>query len=305
MPIGCDRRNVMYQLGSDVTETNSLKNKCCVITGATSGIGVETAKALVNAGANVTLVCRSESKGKALVAELSRGATNSIDLLIGDLSKLKEVRRVAAAYLATEKPLHILINNAGLQNASRKVTEDGFEETFAVNHLAHFLLTNLLLERIQASAPARIINVASAGYQMVKGIDFDDLNGERSFNGMKAYGASKLSNILFTRKLANQLKNAGVTVNCLHPGAVKTSMGEDIGGIGGLIWKIILATVAITPEQGAKTTVYLASSPDVENVTGKYFVKCAPQALKPWAMDDAAGEKLWRVSAKLVGLPAS
>lgn len=281
----------------------NMTGKVALITGATSGIGSATAEAIANTGAEIFIVCRNKAKGDALLAELrQKTANDQLHLLVGDLAVQADIRRVAQEFLATDKPLHLLINNAGLINTERKLTVDGIEETFAVNHLAYFLLTELLRERIVASAPARIVSVSSGAHAFCKEIAFDDLNFERrKYKTFVVYGHSKLANILWTRELARQLEGTGVTANCLHPGAVRSGLGTQNGVLGKLMTKL-LAPFFKPPEQGAATSVYLATSPDVEGVSGKYFANCKEETPKSWATRDDTAKRLWEVSRELVGL---
>ena len=242
-----------------------------MITGATSGIGHATALALADRGASLVLVCRNEAKGRTLVDEIrSRGG--EVQLLLADLSSQAEIRRLSVEFLAQGQPLHVLINNAGVVNLQHKLTVDGIEEVFAVNHLAYFLLTNLLLDRIKASAPARIVNVSSEAHKLSP-IQFDDLGFERNYRSMKVYGQSKLANVLFTYELARRLDGSRVTVNCLHPGAVSTGLGKNNGRIAQALIGM-LRPFFRTPEKGAETSIFLASAPQVEGISGRYFYNC-------------------------------
>ena len=281
---------------------SDLTGKYCLITGATSGIGKATAQGLVKAGASLTIVCRSQSKGEALMAELNVEAKEPVELLLADLTSLQDVRRAADQYLSSGKPLHLLINNAGVVNTRRQVTADGFEEMFAVNHLAHFLLTNLLLSRIEESAPSRIVNVASHAYTFVRNMGFDDLNAEKKYATFKVYGRSKLANILFTRELSKRVGGKQLTVNCLHPGAVSTSLGTQNNGLLGKLLPLLLKPFFRTPEMGAETSLYLALSPALDDITGRYFSNCKEVKVKAWARDDSEAARLWDVSAELTGL---
>jgi NAD(P)-dependent dehydrogenase (short-subunit alcohol dehydrogenase family) len=279
--------------------------KTVVITGGNSGIGLETAVGLARMGANIIITARDPEKGKQAVQDIKdRGATDAVDLVVFDLASLRSVRAGAAELLDRCPRIDVLVNNAGLVLTTRGETEDGFETTFAVNHLGPFLLTNLLLERIKASAPARIVNVASTAHKGArKGMDFDDLQATKRYSGMRVYSASKLANILFTVELARRLEGSGVTANSLHPGTVRTGYGRDgdTSGILGIGIKIA-APFFLTPTKGAATSIYLASSPDVDGVSGEYFVKCKPRTPSKAARDTAAARRLWDESATLVGL---
>jgi retinol dehydrogenase 12 len=282
-------------------DPRTLSGKTCLITGATSGIGRATATALAGMGASLLLVGRDRARGEETVAEIAQRTGNrDVALLLGDLSSQADVRRVAAKFLASDRPLHVLINNAGVVNLRRSVTVDGIETTFAVNHLAYFLLTTLLLPRLVASAPARIVNVASDAHKFGP-LDFDDLENTRRYRAMRVYGQSKLANILFTDELARRLAGSRVTANSLHPGAVGTGLGKNNGA-----WaRVIIAMLRPffrTPADGAATSVYLASSPAVEGVTGKYFARQREHRTSAAARDAAAARRLWDISARMTGL---
>lgn len=280
-----------------------MNGRVCLITGATNGIGKETALALAKMGANVVLVARSAAKGDATLAEIKqRSANDQVELLLADLASLDATRRLAAAFREKHDRLHVLVNNAGSYQASRSISADRFEMTFAVNHLAHFLLTDLLLDLLKASAPARVINVSSGAHARAT-IDFDDLQNERGYAGMSVYGQSKLANVLFTYELARRLEGTGVTANCLHPGVVRTGFGRNNSGIRGSFFAVFHALARpflLTPEQGAETSIYLAAAPEVETVTGKYFVKKEPVDSSAASYDSEAALRLWQVSAELV-----
>ena len=281
----------------------AIRGKTCLITGPTTGIGRSTALALGREGANLVLVCRNREKGDALAAEIrAGGGGGTVDVMIADLSSQASIRDLAARFLATDKPLHVLLNNAGVFELSRTTTVDGIESTFAVNHLAYFLLTHLLLDRLKASAPARIINVASDAHRWGT-IDFDDLEAEKSFRSMKIYGRSKLANILFTAELARQLEGTGVTANSLHPGAVSTGLGSQNGRVARVLI-MLLKPFMRTPENGAATSVHLATSPEVSEANGQYFVDCKTGRVSSEARDPAVARRLWDVSAAMTKLSA-
>ncbi len=283
-----------------------LRGKVCLVTGATSGIGKVAARVFAEMGAEVFLLCRDRAKGERSAAELTaQTGNNKIELIHCDLASLTEVRNAAKAFLDHDRPLHVLLNNAGVVNLTRKVTTDKQEEMFAVNHLAHFLLTNLLLERIKASAPARIVNVASDAHWFCKGINFDDLSFNHRFRVFKVYGHSKLANILFTRELARRINGSGITVNALDPGGigVSTALGMQ-NGWRAKIFELIMKPVLQTPEHGARTSIYACTATELEGVTGRYFKDCREIQPKPWARDDGAAKKLWDVSADLTDLAA-
>lgn len=285
-------------------ESIDLTGRVALVTGATSGIGRVTAEALAGMGAEVFLACRSQHKGELAAQEIA-GATGNdrVTPLVADLASLGEVRRLARAFLSRDKPLHLLVNNAAVMNFERRLTVDGYEEMFAVNHLAPFLLTNLLLDRLEASAPARIVNVASGIYSFVKGIPFDDLDANDNFGGMRVYGHSKLANILFTRELATRLAGSGVTVNALHPGAVATGLGRQNGWFGKTL-ATLMKPFLKSPQKGARTSLYVSISPELDGVSGRYFEACREQPLKASATDEAAARRLWEISANMTSADA-
>ncbi len=280
-----------------------LTGKTCLITGASSGIGRETAIGLADLGAELYLVCRDRERGLDAIAEIRRRTGNeSVELLIADLSSQEEVRKLAGELIATNRPLHVVVNNAGVINFRHTTTVDGIETTFAVNHLAYFLLTHLLLEVLKASAPARIVNVASGVHQSGE-ITFDDLGRSLNYRAMSVYTQSKLANILFTYELARRLEGTGVTVNCLHPGAV----GSRFGGNNGLLARVIMMLgrpFLLTPAQGGATPIYLAASPEVEGVSGRYFVNRKERRSSEASYDGETALRLWDVSEQLCGLSA-
>jgi NAD(P)-dependent dehydrogenase (short-subunit alcohol dehydrogenase family) len=275
-----------------------VKGKTVVITGGTSGIGEVAAEALAQIGARIILVARSKSRAEATLARLRRSDAHSV--YFADLTRLAEMKRVAAEIANREPPIDVLVNNAGALFGTRRLTEDGLEHTFALNHMSYFVVTEGLRERLLASGAARIVNTASAAHQDAT-LDFDDLQSAKSFRAMRAYSCSKLCNILFTRELARRLHGTGVTVNCLHPGFVATRFADESGGlISHLAW--LAKFFAISPAEGAQTIIYLASSPEVANVAGKYFYKCRPTNPSAPALDDRAALALWQRSAALAGM---
>tara|TARA_R110002110_G_scaffold409480_1_gene631836 strand:+ start:1065 stop:1922 length:858 start_codon:yes stop_codon:yes gene_type:complete len=279
----------------------TLQSKHVLITGPTAGIGHTTALALAAQGANLTLLCRSPEKGAALAEEITAAGGAAPTVVEMDMASLASVRQAAEQCLAPGRPIDVLLNNAGVVNTSRKTTVDGFEETLAVNHFAPFLLTGLLLPAIQEVPGARIVNVASAAHAFVRDMGFADLHAEQGYKTFREYGRSKLANILFTRSLAQRLAEYPVTVNSLHPGAVSTSLGTQNGGVMSKILPLILKPFFRSPEKGAETSIYLCSSDEVAGVSGEYFVDCKPVRPKPWARDDEAAARLWRVTEESVG----
>ncbi len=277
----------------------SVQGKVCVITGATSGIGLAAAKALAAQGAGLALVGRDRARGDAVLEQLRRQTPGlRAAMHYADLSNLDEVRRLAQELLAAYPRIDVLVNNAGALFERRQVTPDGLERTFALNHMAYFLLTNLLRDRLIASAPARVINVASRAHDDAM-MDFTDLNLERDYRGWTAYRRSKLANLLFTRELARRLQGTGVTVNCLHPGFVASRFGDNTSGLYRTGLGIAKRLFAIRPESGAKTVVYLASALEVEGESGGYFARSAPAKPSREAQDDAAARRLWERSAEI------
>jgi len=277
--------------------------KVCLITGATSGIGKATAMGLANMGASVVMVGRDRGKGEAAAAEIkAKSANASVDLMLADLSSQEQIRRLAHEFKETYPRLDVLINNAGVIRSERITTQDGLETTFAVNYLAYFLLTNLLLDVLKASAPSRIVNVAS-GEQRNGTIDFDDLQGEKGYKGAKAYSQSKLATVLFTYELARRLEGSGVSANCLHPGVVGTNLGSGVSGVFGYMVRAMTPLMK-SPEKGAETSIYLASSKEVESLSGRYFVKKAEARSSDASYDERLARRLWEVSADLTILPA-
>jgi len=276
-----------------------MKGKTCIITGATDGIGLETAARLGALGARLVLVGRNRAKGRAVLTALRRRVPGvEAEMHYADLSQRDEIRRLAPELLAAAPRIDVLINNAGAFFAKRLVIEDRLERTFALNHLGYFRLTALLRERLIASAPARIVNVASEAHRNAA-LDFDDLQTARSYNGWKAYQRSKLANILFTRALARRLAGTGVTANCLHPGFVRTSFGDNNRGFWGFGIRLGKLFAAISVPRGAETPVYVASAPEIEGTTGKYFDKCREREPNAAARNDADAERLWKESERL------
>ncbi len=279
-----------------------MDGKVVLVTGANSGIGKETALGLVNKGASVVIVGRNKEKTRRTASDIRlKSGSPVVDCLIADLSSLAQIRQLSDEFRKRYKRLDVLVNNAGAIFARRHVTVDGYEMTFALNHLANFLLSNLLLDLLKANAPARIVNVSSSAHQAAH-LDFNDLQTKHyGYGGYKAYRRSKLANIMFTYELARRLEGTGVTANVLHPGGVNSDFGKNNGGVMKLAMKVI-SRFQISPEEGAQTSIYLASSPEVEGVSGKYFVDCYPVHSSAASYDEAAQKQLWEVSAEMAGL---
>ena len=272
------------------------------MTGATSGIGQVAAERLAQMGARLVLVARDRARGESTLARLAAcgpGIAHSVHY--ADLCDLQEMKRVGAEVAAAEPRIDVLVNNAGCLFATRQTTRDGLERTFAVNHLAYFVLTHFLRDRLVAAAPARIVNTASDAHLREK-LDFADLQFARQYRFRTAYGRSKLANILFTRELARRLAGTGVTANCLHPGFVATSLGQRDNRYLGILVRLAMTLRAGPAEKGAETIVYLASSPEVAGVTGEYFYDCRPAIPSAEAQDDDSARRLWVESARLAGL---
>jgi retinol dehydrogenase-12 len=280
-----------------------IEGKTCLITGAINGIGPVTAVELAGMGAELFLTYRDKVRADETVAEIrKRTGKEKVHLIHADLGSQKQIRAAAAEFLATGKPLHVLVNNAGLGNTKRIMTEDGIEIVFAVNHLAYFLLTMLVLDRIKRSAPARIVNVASEAHRFGT-INFDDLGGALRYSTIGAYGQSKLANILFSYELARRLAGTGVSVNCLHPGGIASGLWTNNGTLAQIIMKAGKLFLK-TPEQGAQTTIYLASSAKVEGVTGKYYSNCQEKTSNKESYELNVAERLWEISERMTGVGA-
>lgn len=279
-----------------------MKGKVCVITGGTDGIGRAAALELAVQGASLLIHGRDPDKGARAVAELkARSGNPQIQFLPADFSALAEVRRLAAAIRDHTPGVDVLINNAGGFSARRSLSKDGFEMTFAVNHLAPFLLTQLLLDTLKSTPRSRIVTTASSAHKGAT-IPFEDLQAAGHYAPMRAYGVSKLANILFTRTLAKRLQGTGVTATCLHPGFVRTQIGRGIDGAFGRFMFGVMSSLARSPEKGAQTLVYLASSPQVQGASGGYYFDCKEIAPSPAAQDDGVAERLWALSEKMVGI---
>ncbi len=280
-----------------------MQGKTVVITGGTSGIGQAAAERLAAMGARIVLIARDQDRAAATLAHLKRIAPAAAHgCHLGDLSRIADTKRLAAAVAAAEPRIDVLINNAGAMFTSRQVTADGLERTFAINHMAYFVFTEGLRGKLIASAPARIVNTASIAH-MGKTLDFDDLQSEREFGWQITYGRSKLANILFTRELARRLAGTGVTVNCLHPGVVATRIVNNLGGAMWIVGRIA-KLFFLSPEKGAETLVYLASSPEVEGKSGGYYDKCKLIDPSAEARDEASARRLWEISERLAARAA-
>jgi retinol dehydrogenase 14 len=279
-----------------------VEGKTVLITGATNGIGKAAALELAKQGATVVIVGRDRAKTESVAGEIrSNSGNKNVEFLLADLSSQASVHKLADDFKARHSRLEVLINNAGGFFDTRKTTVDGLEYTFAFNHLGYFLLTHLLLDVLKPSTPSRIINVSSSAQALAR-LNFDDLQSQKNYGGFAAYSVSKLTNVMFTYELAKRLKGTGVTVNTLHPGVVKTNFASDSSGFMGFFFGLVKRFAGITPEQGADTVVYLATSPEVKDVTGKYFHKRKAQKTNPVSYDASANQRLWNESARLVKL---
>ena len=279
----------------------SMQGKTVVITGGTSGIGEVAARKLAQMGARIVLIARDKSRAQATLARLRKsGPGVAHGAHMADLTQLAQMKRVAGQIAAEEPRIDVLINNAGALFGTRRLTPDGLEHTFALNHMGYFVITQLLRERIVASAPARIVNTASGAHEGAV-LDLEDLQSGKSYSATKAYNRSKLCNILFTRELARRFENTGVSANCLHPGFVATRFGDQSGGMISNLVRLA-KFFAISPEEGAKTIVYLASSPEIAGITGQYFYKCRATQPSLAARDDRTALLLWERSAALAGV---
>jgi retinol dehydrogenase 14 len=283
-------------------EALAMAGKVVLITGGTGGIGKATAIGLATLGARVGITGRDLARAEQAAADIRAASGNpAVDAFAADMTSQAEVRRLAAAVLNAYPRLNVLVNNVGGFWAHRHETADGLEHTFALNHLAAFLLTNLLVDRLKASAPARVVTVASH-VQAEGRIDFDDLEGAHSYSGQRAYSQSKLASVMFTNELARRLEGTGVTANSLHPGVVRTNFGaEDQAWLFTVVSHVVLPFLK-TPAQGAQTSIYLASSPNMDGVTGEFFANGKPKTANKVAYDTDMAARLWQVSAELVGM---
>jgi retinol dehydrogenase 14 len=280
----------------------TMSGRICIVTGASSGIGKATALGLARSGATVVLACRNEASGAAAREEIALQTGNrNVHLMRVDLSRMGSVRELAAEYLTRFDRLHVLVNNAGaLYYNGRQTSADGFEMTLAVNHLGPFLLTHLLLEALRKSAPSRIVNVASVAHRLGR-IDVSDLQSRRRYSGRAAYRASKLANVLFTYELARRLEGTGITANCMNPGVVRTGITRSAHGIERLVTALTFRG-ARSPEEGARTVVHLASSPEVEGISGRYFEDMAEAPSSKASHDPALAARLWEETERLTGI---
>ncbi len=279
--------------------SGEMSGRICMITGTTSGIGKATALGLAKMGATVVMVSRDEARGRAAMDDIKKITANeSIDLIVADLSSQESIHNLSEDFRDKFQNLHVLINNAGLTAEHQTLSVDGIDKLFAVNYLAPFLLTNLLLDLLKASAPARVVNVSSGAHSFGR-INFDDLQGKKR-SAMRAYGDTKLALQLFTNELARKLEGTGVTVNALHPGVVATNINSRDSSpfMLRLFWKILKPLMS-SPEKGAQTSIYLASSPEVDGVSGKYFVKKKEKKSSKESYDESISQRLWQVSAEL------
>ena len=281
--------------------SGSMNGKAVLITGGTSGIGKASAVALASMGAEVVVIGRNEERGERAAEEIRRESGNEkVSLMLADLSVQADVRRLAEEFQERHGRLDVLVNNAGLVQSQRTETPDGIETQLAINHLTPFLLTNLLLDLLRASAPSRIVTVSSDAHRWAK-LDLDDLQSRKRYRGMQVYGTTKLANILFTRELSERLKGTGVTANAMHPGGVNTNFGNNQRGPMSLLFRAFKPFMR-TPEQGADTLIYLASSLEVEGMTGKYLADRKVKVASDAAYDETLQKKLWEASEKLTGL---
>ncbi|MFX1418187.1 MAG: SDR family oxidoreductase [Promethearchaeota archaeon] len=277
-----------------------MKGKICMITGANSGIGKATALGLAKLGATLVLVCRDRDRAEKAIAEIKEKSKNgSIDLFIADLSSQKEIHNLVLEFKKKYDKLHVLINNAGVNLNKHTLTEDGIEATFAVNYLAYFILCNLLLETLKKSKYGRIVNVASS--IQAKSIDFDDLNGDNNYRQLKSYSQSKLAVVLFTYEFARRIQGTGVSVNCLHPGYVKTNMIRNFRPFVKYFYHLV-GLFMLTPKRGAKTSIFLASSPEIDGTSGKYFKRRKEAKSVKISYDKSVSKQLWDVSVSLTNV---
>ena len=291
---------MIYNVDNLYSEKSEMEGKLCLITGATDGIGKETAKCLAEYNAQVILVGRDQKKGGAVRKELiAQTGNDQINFMRADLSNMNAIQKLSVEIHKKYNKLNVLINNVGAFFAKREITDEGFEKTFALNHLGYFLLTKLLLDLIKKSTDARIINVSSRAHAGST-INFEDLQGEKDFSGWNAYKQSKLMNIMFTYKLSELLQDTPITINTLHPGFVRSRFGENNDGMVGTGLKLAKKIGAVSIKQGAKTSVFLASSPIVKDVTGKYFVKCKSEKSSIASYNTSDIDRLWKTTEQCI-----
>lgn len=276
----------------------AMKDKICLVTGASAGIGKVVARELAQQGARVVLLCRNKSKAERAIREIqTKTGARTLDVLYADLSSQKQIREAARKFIDKYPRLDVLVNNAGVFVRRREITLENYEVTFAVNHLAYFLLTNLLMEPLKAAEQARVVNVASEAHRNAE-MDFDDLMSFKGYNPIRAYCRSKLANIYFTYELSKRLYGSGVTANCLHPGRVATEFTRDVP----LLLRYLFNLIGSSPEKGAETGLYLASAPELQGVTGKYFIKSKPEKSSAASYNQEIGRQLWERSHELTRL---
>lgn len=284
-----------------VSADDLMTGRVCLVTGASSGIGTEIARGLARRGATVVMVARDRARGEAARDDVMRTTGNdAVELALCDLASQRQVRELAAAMVGRHPVLHVLVHNAGLILGSRVLTEDGLETTFAVNHLAPFLLTELLREPLEAAGSARVVTVASEAHRGAE-IDLDDPSAERGYSSWRAYAQSKLANILFTRELARRTQGSGIVASCLHPGVVRSGFGRQ-GSLLVRAWFKIVGPLLLSAEKGADTAVWLASSPEAEAAGGGYYIRRRPARPSRAARDAESARRLWRLSERLTGL---
>jgi retinol dehydrogenase-14 len=278
-----------------------MAGRTVLVTGGSGGIGRATALGLAIMGAQLAISGRDRERTESAAREIRAAGGGEVDVVVADLSSQSEVRRLADEVLQSLSRIDVVVNNVGGYWHTRHITADGLERTFALNHLAPFLLTNLLLERLKQSAPARVVTVSSSAHRSGR-IDFDDLQGERSYSGARAYSQSKLANLLFTYELASRLQGTSVTANALHPGVVRTAFGAEDASTVQRLFTPFVRPFLKSPAEGAATSIHLASAPDLEQVTGRYFANSKPRTSSKRSYDKAAAARLWQLSADLVGL---
>jgi len=292
--VTCESMSAKWSLAYTMVD---MTGKTCIITGGNSGIGKATALGLARMGATVVIVSRDKERGEVALADIiAKSGNRNVQLVLGDMSSQDSVRKLAIEFKARHEMLHLLVNNAGVYLTRSTTTVDGLESTFAINYLGPFLLTSLLLDVLKGSAPSRIVNVSSDAHNGAK-VNFEDLQGEKKFSGWHAYAQSKLAMILFTHELAKKLDGTGVTVNSAHPGVVRTNFANNNGLV--TFGFRLMRPFFISPKSAAKRILYVATSPDLEGVTGKYFTKMREVKSSQESYDDASAKRLWQVSEQL------